>query len=89
MTRPLGFVGTTSWLVPIARWGGSGLARRRGSGGVLGRRRRRGRIQNLLHEQLLVSLGAEGAFAGQQLEQNHPSPNSMPAACAAYNAAAS
>ena len=36
------------------------------------RRRRRVRIQNLLHEQLLVSLGAEGAFAGQQLEQNHP-----------------
>lgn len=36
------------------------------------RERRRGRIQNLLHEQLLVSLGAEGAFAGQQLEQDHP-----------------
>lgn len=44
------------------------------------RRRRRVRIQNLLHEQLLVSLGAEGAFAGQQLEQNHPHGPSVRAA---------
>lgn len=44
------------------------------------RRRRRVRIQNLLHEQLRVSLGAEGAFAGQQLEQNHPHGPSVRAA---------
>ena len=44
------------------------------------RRRRQVRIQNLLHEQLLVSLGAEGAFAGQQLEQNHPHGPSVRAA---------